>query len=104
MDSWLGALSSFEGALVLTAVECIGDASAKLNGVLPVFASYNALAFILPKVLVRNPLGLVNGYWNAMTNITDLLIGAYLGERYFIFIYFYFSIPLSTSLHYHKLL
>jgi len=74
-------LSSIQAAALLTAIESVGDASAKLNGEVPVYVSYNALAYTLPRVLRRNPLGLVNGYWNAFTNITDMLIGAYLGEQ-----------------------
>ncbi len=79
--NWLENLSSVGAATVLTIVEVIGDRSAKLNGPIPVFISYNAVAYILPHVLRKNPLGLVNGYWNAMTNIADLGIGYYYGER-----------------------
>ena len=70
-----------QAAAWLTAVEVVGDTSAKLDGELAVYASYNALAYSLPRVLRHNPLGLTNGYWNAMTNITHLVIGRALGEE-----------------------
>lgn len=78
--AWLENLSAFEAAAVLTVIECVGDRSAKLNGPVPVYLSYVGLAYVLPHLLKRNPLGLTNGYWNAMTNLTGLAIGAYYGE------------------------
>jgi len=74
-------LSTFNSALVLTAIECVGDTAAKLDGRLPVYVSYNALAYVLPTILQRHPMALVNGTWNAMTNISHLAIGAYLGDK-----------------------
>jgi hypothetical protein len=74
-------LSAFNSALVLTAIECVGDTAAKLDDRLPVYASYNALAYVLPIVLQKHPMAIVNGYWNAMTNMTHLAIGVYLGDK-----------------------
>ena len=59
----LTSLSPFQAALLLTGIECVGDTSAKLNGTLPVYASYNAMAYVLPSLLRNNPMALVNGYW-----------------------------------------
>lgn len=79
--AWLENLSAFQAGVALTVVEAIGDRSAKLNGPVPVYLAYAGLAFMLPHVLKKNPLGLTNGYWNACTNITGLVIGAYYGEQ-----------------------
>lgn len=78
--SWIENLDAVGGAVLLTAIECVGDRSAKLNGAIPVYLSYNALAFVLPHLLKKNPLGLTNAYWNACTNVTGVLIGGYYGE------------------------
>lgn len=77
MESWLKSLDAVEAAAVLTVVECVGDTAAKLDGLLPTYASYNALAYLLTKVLPQNNLAIVNGYWNAMTNLTHVALGAY---------------------------
>ena len=77
MDLALSKLNAFQGALVLTAIECVGDTAAKADGKLPTFASYNALAYVLTQVLPQNNLAIINGYWNAMTNITHVFIGGY---------------------------
>lgn len=71
-----------QAAGVLTAVELVGDRAAKLGLQEATYASYIALAFVLPNVLKDNPLGLTNAYWNAMTNVTGIVIGVYYGEKY----------------------
>lgn len=74
----LKSLSTIEAALVLTAIECVGDVAAKMDGaLLPTFASYNALAYTLTQVLPNQNLAIINGYWNAATNLTHVALGAY---------------------------
>jgi multidrug transporter EmrE-like cation transporter len=77
-------------ALLLTAIESVGDASLKQSGRTPddkVFLttgllSYNANALVLREALKDNKLGITNAYWNGMTNITNALIGMAMGETY----------------------
>ncbi len=65
---------------MLTAIECVGDTAAKLEYPLLTYGTYNALAYVLTEALPKTGLALTNSYWNAMTNITHLAIGVYLGE------------------------
>ena len=76
-------------ALLMTAIESVGDGSlkqyAKTND-LKFFAigegSYITQAYVFQLALKDNKLGIVNAYWNAMTNITNALIGISMGETY----------------------
>jgi len=79
---WLENLNPLEAGMALAAVEVVGDHAAKLGSEEMVYLSYLGLAYLLPVVLRRNPLGLTNGYWNAITNLTGVAIGAYYGEKY----------------------
>lgn len=73
--------SPWNAAVVLTAVEIVGDTAAKMNSAVTAFASYNVLAYVLTQALPYNNLALTNGYWNAMTNITHAALGvAVFGE------------------------
>jgi multidrug transporter EmrE-like cation transporter len=76
-------------ALLMTAIESVGDASLRQNAKTsdPKFfalgqASYITQAYVLSFALKDNKLGIVNAYWNAMTNITNMLIGMAGGETY----------------------
>jgi multidrug transporter EmrE-like cation transporter len=76
-------------ATLMTAIESVGDASLKVSAKTsdPKFfalgqASYITQAYVLSLALKDNKLGVVNAYWNAMTNITNLLIGMAGGESY----------------------
>jgi multidrug transporter EmrE-like cation transporter len=78
---------AFHGALVLTAIEVVGDTAAKVgNQPAVTYASYLALAHELQRILPHNGLAVTNAYWNAMTNVTHALIGT-----------LYFDEPLSTA-------
>lgn len=79
-------LGPLGAAALLTAVEVAADTAAKLgdrdsrffdgNNTLVAYGGYNALAFILQRVLPQNNLALTNCYWNAMTNVTHTLVGS----------------------------
>jgi multidrug transporter EmrE-like cation transporter len=76
-------------AVLMTAIESVGDASLKQYAKtddLKFFAlgegSYITQAYVLQLALRDNKLGVVNAYWNAMTNITNTLIGMSMGETY----------------------
>jgi len=76
-------------ALLMTAIESVGDASLKQYAKtddLKFFAvgegSYITQAYVIQLALRDNKLGVVNAYWNAMTNITNTLIGMAMGETY----------------------
>lgn len=82
LGQWLENLNPLEAGMALAAVEVIGDHAAKVGSETVVYISYLGLAYVLPLVLRRNPLGLTNGYWNAITNLTGVGIGYYYGEKY----------------------
>jgi len=76
-------------ALLMTAVESIGDASlkysARTNNNTAYWVgqgAYTTQAHIISLALKNNKLGIVNAYWNGMTNITNGLIGMAMGETY----------------------
>lgn len=75
METWLKSLDAVEAAAVLTVVECIGDTAAKLDTLPLTLASYNALAYLLTKVLPQNNLAIVNGYWVSQTNFNLIHLG-----------------------------
>ncbi len=76
-------------ALLMTAIESVGDASLKQYAKtddLKFFAvgevSYITQAYVVQLALIDNKLGVVTAYWNAMTNVTNTLIGMSMGETY----------------------
>jgi multidrug transporter EmrE-like cation transporter len=76
-------------ALLMTAIESVGDASLKQYAKtddLKFFAvgegSYMTQAYVIQLALRDNKLGIVNAYWNGMTNVTNTLIGMAMGESY----------------------
>ena len=76
-------------AFLMTAIESVGDASLKQYAKTddPKFfalgeGAYIGQAYVFQLALRDNKLGIVNAYWNAMTNITDCLIGMAMGETY----------------------
>jgi multidrug transporter EmrE-like cation transporter len=76
-------------ASVLTVIEAIGVAAlkyyAKTND-MKFFAigelSYISQAYVLQRAFRDNKLGIVNAYWNGLTNVTNGLIGMSMGETY----------------------
>lgn len=66
---------SFMTALLLTSVEVIGDVALKYQLPLVGFGVYNVLAYILFVKLKELPLGLVNGYWDSLSNILTCTLG-----------------------------
>jgi multidrug transporter EmrE-like cation transporter len=76
--------------LVMAGIESVADASLKhyaRGGNNPVFygigtIGYMAIAFVWSLALKNNKLGIVNAYWNGMTNVTCALIGMSMGETY----------------------
>ena len=76
-------------ASILTVIEVIGVAAlkyyAKTND-MKFFAvgevSYITQAYVLQRAFRNNKLGIVNAYWNGMTNITNSLVGMSMGESY----------------------
>ena len=77
MQPWLSSLNELGAAAVLTAVEVIGDVAAKRgdNDAL-LYGAYNVNAYVLKNVLAHNGIARTNAYWNAMTNVTHVLIGS----------------------------
>ena len=77
-------------ALLMTAIESVGDASLKQSArtegdvafLLTGLGAYNIQAGVFREALRTNKLGITNAYWNAMTNITNTLIGMAMGETY----------------------
>jgi len=76
-------------AVLMTAIESVGDASLKQYAQTDdqkFFAlgevAYLGQGYVLQLALRNNKLGIVNAYWNGMTNITNGLIGMAMGETY----------------------
>jgi multidrug transporter EmrE-like cation transporter len=76
-------------AVLMTTIESIGAISLKQYALTddPKFfalgeASYIGQGYVLQLALRNNKLGIVNAYWNGMTNITHGLIGMAMGETY----------------------
>ena len=79
-------------AILMTAIESVGDASLKqyaktdqIEFFVTGEAAYISQAYVLSKALNDNKLGIVNAYWNGMTNITNCLIGMAMGETYTVY-------------------
>jgi multidrug transporter EmrE-like cation transporter len=82
-------LETLRWAMLMTAIQGVGDSSLKQNAKTgdPAFfalgqASYITQAYTLSFALKDNKLGLLNSYWNAMTNVTNMVIGMAGGENY----------------------
>ena len=43
---------------------------------------YSAVVYIFQRALRKEKLGRVNGFWNAFTTVSDVLVGMANGERY----------------------
>ena len=76
-------------ALLMTAIESVADGSLKQYAKTedPKFfaigeTGYIAQGYVMQLALRNNKLGIVNAYWNGMTNITNGLIGMAMGETY----------------------
>lgn len=87
LDKWND--EALRWALLMTAIESVGDASLKQyakTDEVAFFAvgeaSYISQAYVFQLALRNNKLGIVNAYWNAMTNITNAIIGTAMGETY----------------------
>jgi multidrug transporter EmrE-like cation transporter len=87
LDKWND--EALRWALLMTAIESVSDASLKryaMTDELGFFmvgeSAYIAQGYVLQLALRNNKLGIVNAYWNAMTNITNALIGMAMGETY----------------------
>jgi multidrug transporter EmrE-like cation transporter len=87
LDKWND--EALRWALLMTAIEGVGAASLKQYAKTddPAFfaigeGSYVAQGYTLQLALRNNKLGIVNAYWNAMTNITNAIIGTAMGETY----------------------
>jgi len=76
-------------AVLMTVIESVSDASLKQYAKTddPKFlvlgeSAYLGQGYVLQLALRNNKLGIVNAYWNGMTNITNGLIGMAMGETY----------------------
>lgn len=99
MSEWINGIltekyndEALRWAMLMTAVESVGDASLKQSartGDNLFFATgagaYLAQSAILREALKDNKLGITNAYWNGMTNITNALIGMAMGETYSVY-------------------
>ena len=79
---------AFRYALMLTAIESLGDYSIKKYAMTDIqeyigvaSVSYLGLVYTLQLALRGNGLGITNVLWNSMTNITNTAIGVSLGEE-----------------------
>lgn len=43
---------------------------------------YGGVVYIFQRALRKEHLGRVNGFWNAFTTISDVLVGSMMGEKY----------------------
>ena len=87
LDKWND--EALKWALLMTAIESVADGSLKqyaMTDQLGFFmvgeSAYIAQGYVLQLALRNNKLGIVNAYWNAMTNITNALSGMAMGESY----------------------
>jgi multidrug transporter EmrE-like cation transporter len=74
-------LSSLQSGLLLTATEFVGDWGAKTDNAVATYGGYNALAYELRGMLRNKPLGLVNAYWDGLSNVMTMVLSYYMGER-----------------------
>jgi len=45
-------------------------------------AGYSGVVYIFQRALRKEKLGRVNGFWNAFTTVSDVLVGMSMGESY----------------------
>ena len=72
----LDGLGVVGAATVLTILETGTDTLAKSQNPLAI-PGYGVLGYVLMRTLRTNPLGTQNLMWNAMTNLTDLVVGVF---------------------------
>jgi len=56
----MDGLSEWTAALLLTGVEVVADASAKYDNLVVTLVGYNALGYILTRVLAKNRISVTN--------------------------------------------
>lgn len=74
--------SDFHNGLVLSLTELVGDYGAKIGNPVLTFAGYNLLALELLQFLSSGSLTLVNGNWDAISNVFTFVLGYFMGERF----------------------
>jgi len=74
----------FVSGLILSVTEIVGDYSAKKGHRLLTFLGYTVLAAEMLYFLYDGgqSLTLVNGNWDAISNVLTFLLGFYMGERF----------------------
>lgn len=73
---------AIKAAALLNAIELVGDYGGKTNNNVLLYGGYNTMAYVLHESMRTQPLGLVNAYWNAFSNLTVTMLGVYMGETY----------------------
>ncbi len=73
---------AFRNGLVLSFTEIVGDYGAKIGNMPLTLVSYNLLALELMGFLRKGSLTLVNGNWDAISNILTFSLGYLMGERF----------------------
>ena len=74
--------TDFHSGLVLSLTELVGDYGAKIGNAPLTLVSYNVLALELLGFLRSGSLTLVNGNWDAISNVCTFVLGYLLGERF----------------------
>lgn len=73
---------AFHSGLVLSLTELVGDYGAKVGSMPLTLVSYNLLALELLGFLQKGSLTLVNGNWDAISNVFTFALGYFMGERF----------------------
>lgn len=73
---------AFQSGLVLSLTELVGDYGAKVRNTPLTLLSYNLLALELLGFLRTGSLTLVNGNWDAISNVFTFALGYLMGERF----------------------
>ncbi len=76
--AWFQSLNEWDAALVLTGIEIAGDLAAKFESPAIAVLVYLKLGYVLSEVLPGNRLSVTNAYWNALTNVTHVILGTVL--------------------------
>lgn len=74
--------STFQSGLVLSITELVGDYAAKKGNTILTLGAYNLLALELLQFLNTGSLTLVNGNWDAISNVFTFALGYLMGERF----------------------
>ncbi len=74
--------TNFNAGLILSLTEIVGDYGAKVGNTPLTFLGYNLLALELLKFLRSGSLTLVNGNWDAISNVFTFALGYLMGERF----------------------